>query len=84
MRAERKEAAALLKRFVEGGIKEWELDDFISSRSNDPILEAYRLEVARIPLLFPPEVSTHYTSGEGTSRILEISRALADAVEKPG
>jgi hypothetical protein len=83
MHTQRKEAAALLQRFVEGDVEDWEFDDFVSSRSDDPGLEAYRFEVARIPILFPPEVSTHYTSEEGISRILEISRALAHSVGQP-
>ena len=76
MSSEKKQIADLLQRFVNGHVLDWEFDDFISFKSKDAVVEAYRLEIAQLPEAYPPETGTHYTSITGKNRIVEISRAL--------
>jgi hypothetical protein len=75
----RQDIADLLRRFLRGDVEEWEFDDFISSPSDDKLVEEVRRRVAEIPDKFPPSKSGHYASSEGLS---EIS-SLADRLSKP-
>ncbi|MEA3054144.1 MAG: hypothetical protein QOG72_3047 [Sphingomonadales bacterium] len=79
MELDRKSVADLLQRFVEGDGPPWELDDFASARSKDPLVEACRMEILQLPGLFPPEEGSHYTSGQGIERILEMAQRLREA-----
>jgi hypothetical protein len=76
MRQERKAVANLLRRFADGQVEGWEFDDSLSSASDDPVVEACRLELAKLPSLFPPTVSSHFASQKGVERILEFADDL--------
>jgi hypothetical protein len=73
---QRSKIANLLNRFVRGDVTDWEFDDFLSIKNEDPILEKYRVEIGELPTRFPPNDPTHYTSSEGVRRILKISSEL--------
>ncbi len=81
MTSERQEISDLLRRFVAGNVLDWEFDDFISCRSEDPLVEAFRLEIAALPEVFPPETDAGYASHSGISRILEIAHKLQETVD---
>lgn len=72
-----KKVADLLRRFLENDVETWELDDFLASRHEDPLIENCRIEVSRIPQSFPATDSSHYASAEGLARI----RAIADLLD---
>ena len=73
---ERERISDLLERFVMGNIGEWEFDDFISSVSNDELIEEARLKVISLPDLYPPLSKRHYTSARGLSEIKTIAANL--------
>jgi hypothetical protein len=72
MNEERKRIAELLKRFLNGTAAEWEFDTFLSSRHGEPDIEKYRIELAELPNLYPPQESSHYVSKYGVARIRDI------------
>ena len=78
MENDRQAIASLLRRFAQGQTHEWEFDDFISVPANDDLIEQYRLEVADLPTVFPPETSSHFVSQAGVNRLL----AIADSLEQ--
>ena len=78
-REERAEIADLLSRFLSGDVTAWELDDFLSCRSKDPVVEAVRREVATIPDVFPPVQPGHFTNDAGIARIACVAEGLRNA-----
>jgi hypothetical protein len=79
MSEERNKISDLLQRFVDGEVTNWEVDDFLSSKSEDPFVEDFRLEISKLPISFPAETDTYYTSHSGIKRLLEISRILRES-----
>lgn len=73
---ENHKVADLLRRFVEGSVDPYELDDFLSTPATDPELEQVRLEVAAIPMRYPPELPSRFASDEGLKRIKQIAAGL--------
>ena len=78
MDEDKKRVANLLRRFVRGDTEEWEFDDFLSSKFEQPQLEMFRRELADLPLRYPPTLPLHYTSEDGVLRIIEIANELEE------
>lgn len=76
MHKERRRVAEMLRRFVSNESGPYELDDFISCSSDDPLLEHIRELVHHIPELYPPALDTQYTSDEGAAKLLAIADEL--------
>ncbi len=73
---ERLAAADLLRRFVAGNIGKHELDDFISCRSKDELIERVRKQVIAIPDKYPTDNPANYASNEGLSEIISLANEL--------
>ena len=67
------EDAAAIEAFVDGRGNQWDWDDYISIRDNDPFLESTRIRSVRVSDDFPPRTMEHYCSDEG----IEVLRSLA-------
>jgi len=73
---ERQHVAEMLGRFIAGSAGDWEFDDFASTKSSDPLIEARRRELIALPRSFPPRDPAHFCSAEGLERIAAIADEL--------
>ena len=67
-----------LSRFLHNESKKYEFDDLVSVQSDDPLIEAYRIEILNLPEEYPPSAVGAYTSEAGMVRLAQIIRELRD------
>lgn len=68
--------ADLIERFVAGRAGDWEWDDFLSVRQDDPLVEAARSECASIQDRYPADETTQYCNDSGSEALRELAGAL--------
>jgi hypothetical protein len=76
MSLERQKIAALIRAFANGTCAEWDWDDFISVRQQDPVLEQVRQQLLAIPDTFPPCHADAWCNDQGSHSLLMIAEAL--------
>jgi hypothetical protein len=69
---------AQLEGFISGLGKEWDWDDFISVKIEDPELDCIRIICTDLPAKFPPEVHGAYCNDEG----IAVLRTLLENLRK--
>jgi hypothetical protein len=68
--------AAQIDSFLSGQGSEWDWDDFISVRIDDPELDRIRIVCAELPAKFPPQVHGAYCSDEGIAVLRNLLENL--------
>jgi hypothetical protein len=66
------EIANLIQSFLDDSCGEWEWDDFLHTKLNDPKLEEIQKHCANLPLKFPPTEREHYCGVEGLEILKKI------------
>ncbi len=66
------EVADTLEAFISGSSKDWDWDDFISLRLQDPELDKIQKECAVLPDKYPPKEKGQYCSPEGIEVLKNI------------
>jgi len=69
----------LLQGFLDGSAGPYEFDDFLSSRSSDPEIEAIRLRLAQLPDEEPSDDPTRYAGERAKVIVEEIIRDLQNS-----
>lgn len=64
-RANPREIANIIERFINGKCSEWEWDDFISSPINNSSLDKIRVHCSKLKNEYPPTKSEEYINEEG-------------------
>ena len=72
------EAADAIDRFLEGGGKSYDWDDFTSVRCRDPIVEPARLRCIAVRDGHPPERPGEYCSARGRQVLRELAPSLRE------
>ena len=70
------EIADLIESFLDGSCGDWDWDDFIHTRLNDPELENIQRRCDRLPLEFPPTERGHYCGAEGVEVLKKMVEDL--------
>jgi len=75
----RDEVAICIRRFLDGTGGNWDWDDFISIKLDDPRLDRVRRTCGELPDRYPPTVRGHYCSDEGLGVLRDLLKQLSSA-----
>lgn len=76
MKMTRREAAQVIRSFVDGTAGRWDWDDFTSIPIEDRKLDAIRKYANDIYDLFPAQEPGHYCNAAGTAELTRIAAIL--------
>ncbi len=72
----REEVGKVIEQFLSSTGNEWDWDDFVSVRLEDPELEQIRRSSAVLPELYPPTVNSAYCDEQGLNTLRSILKSL--------
>lgn len=72
----KQEVAELIEGFLNGTCGEWDWDDFISLKHEDPEIEEISVRCSKIANEFPSLQEKHYCSQEGETALKQLAQSL--------
>lgn len=72
----RAKVAEYIRNFLDGTGGEWDWDDFLSAKSDDPWLDQIRATCAELPDCYPPTRKDHYCSDDGFVVLRDLLKEL--------
>lgn len=72
----KQDVAAIMERFVDGVGAKWEWDDFCSSPTADPKLEAVRAQCTNLSFTHPSVEKEYFCSEDGIRLLQELTQKL--------